>query len=135
MRGLQDVGDKSSFSQDLLIYAAGPAEAASCREFTDAFSKRFAADPRQFDVFRDGVEFMQHLRRNHPRKFDLTERPAVGGFITHTAISRDGLETSVIHEWPDLMGRPIDGAKPGLSIDGINHCPARRPTPTEHEIA
>ena len=46
MRALQEIGDDSGFSQDLLIYAAGPAEpSASCREFADIFCKRSARDP------------------------------------------------------------------------------------------
>jgi hypothetical protein len=50
--------------------------------------------------------------------------PAFGGFITYTTVTREGIETDVIHEWPDYVGRHIDGGKPGLGIDGINHCPS-----------
>jgi hypothetical protein len=112
---LQQIGDESGFTRDLLIYAAGPADTDSCREFTDTFTRRFAPDPRQFDVYRDGITFMQQLRRDHPRKFELMHRPAVGGYITHTTVTREGIETSRIHEWPDFVGRPIDAAKSGLS--------------------
>jgi hypothetical protein len=34
--------------------------------------------------------------------------PAFGGFITYTTVTREGIETDVIHEWPDYVGRPID---------------------------
>ena len=37
----------------------------------------------------------------------------MGGYITYSAVTREGIETSIIHEWPDMVGRHIelDGAR------------------------
>jgi hypothetical protein len=134
MHVLQEIGADSGFTSDLLIYATGPAETDRCRAFTDMFSRCFSEDPKQFDPFRDGIAFMQEMRRNHLRKFEQSEGPAVGGYITYSAVTREGVETTVIHEWPDMVGQKIAGTKRGLSVDGVDHCPARPPIPTERDI-
>lgn len=64
--------------EDTLIYAAAPAETDGCREFSDAFVRRFTSDPRQFEVYRDGIGIIQQMRRHHPRKYELAEHSAVG---------------------------------------------------------
>ena len=35
-------------------------------------------------------------------------RPAVGGFVQHTIVTRQGITTQVVHRWPDQVGRPIE---------------------------
>ncbi len=141
MHVLQEVGDDSGHCPDMLIYATGPAESDSCKEFVHAFITRFSADPGQFDPHRDGIEFMQTLRRDHPRQYELTQRAAVGGYITHTTVTREGFETCRIHEWPDFVGRPIDAEKAGLSMWRIATAAASMiagwgaRTPTEIDIS
>jgi hypothetical protein len=98
------------------VFAAGPSDSAACYECIGGFIERFSADPSAFEARRDGIDFIQEMRRHHPRKFELEPRAAVGGFVTHTIITRNGVEASVIHEWPDQVGEFIDAGNVGSSV-------------------
>jgi hypothetical protein len=79
---------------------------------------RVLANPNAFDARRDGVEFIQQMRGLHPRPCKLGPRAAVGGFITHTTITREGIGAEVIWEWPDRVGECIDADNVGSSVSG-----------------
>jgi hypothetical protein len=98
------------------VFVAGPADSDACRGFLGAFTERFRKDPNAFDARRDGIEFIQEMRRLHPRTYELAQWAAVGGFVTHSVVTRDGLEASVIHEWPDRVGEFIDAGNVGSSV-------------------
>jgi hypothetical protein len=98
------------------VFTAGPSDSDTCYELMSAFTARFREDPNAFDARGDGIEFMQQMRRLHPRKYELELRAAVGGFVTHTTITRDGVEARVIHEWPDTVGHFINADDVGSSV-------------------
>jgi hypothetical protein len=72
---------------------------------TTRFLDRFVGDPDAFEP-ADGVALMEELRRI-PRQYQCGEYPAVGGFAQHTEITRDGVTTRVVRDWPDLTGQRI----------------------------
>jgi hypothetical protein len=72
---------------------------------TTRFLDRFVAEPDAFDP-RDGVALMEELRCI-PRQYECGPHPAVGGFVQHTAITRDAVTTQVARDWPDLKGQCI----------------------------
>jgi hypothetical protein len=103
------------------VFAAGPSESKACHHDMNAFIERFRDDPNAFDPRRDGVEFMQAMRQNHPRKYAVGPRAAVGGFVTHVVVTRDSLVANVIHEWPaDRVGQLIDSEHIGSPMTGIS---------------
>jgi hypothetical protein len=69
------------------------------------FLERFVADPDAFEP-ADGVALIEELRRV-PRQYQHGEHPAIGGFVQHTTITRDGATTRVVRDWPDLTGQRI----------------------------
>jgi hypothetical protein len=91
--------------EDCGAFCAGPAGSV---EVTDAYVGRFE-DPAACDAFdaeRDGLAFLESLRRQFPR---------VGGFVQRTTITRDGIETRIIRHWCDVVGRLIEpGAEANL---------------------
>lgn len=91
---------------DQPAFAVGPNE--NCRDFLRAFVKRFVDDPDAFDPIRDGLEFMETLRRDCLHKYERATHPAVGGFVQHTEVTREAITTKIVRHWPDLGGRPID---------------------------
>jgi hypothetical protein len=96
-----------AFTYDVPGYAGGPS--ADCAEFASNFGKPFVDEPASFDPSRDGVQFFEMLRRRHFRDFDDGKHPAVGGWVDHSIVTREGAETRVIHTWPsDTVGRLID---------------------------
>src|SRR5262249_7173340 len=84
----------------------GPSDDA--RPVVDRLAQRLREAPDEFDARRDGVGFMETMRREFPRQFEQCRRPAVGGYIQHTTITRTSVRSQVIHHWPDQFGRPID---------------------------
>ena len=60
----------------------GTSDSEACHHGMGAFIERFREDPNAFDARRDGVDFMQEMRRHHPRHYALGPRAAVGGFVT-----------------------------------------------------
>jgi len=96
----------SKLSDSAVAYAIGPH--SNSREFTGRFLKRFADDPDAFDVRAEGLLVMEALRRHCPRHYEEAICPAIGGFIQLTTVTRDGIETEVLHHWPDRIGQSID---------------------------
>jgi hypothetical protein len=86
------------------VFAAGPNDEPI--EPIARFVERFVDDPDAFDPRRDGVGLMEDLRR-YPRRYEQGTHPAVGGFVQHTAVTRDGSATQVLHNWSDLIGQHI----------------------------
>jgi len=116
MHVLQErMGEGSGLWSNGLAYAVGPDYSAG--DLVLAFVKRFGDDRQPFDAHRDGVGLFQVLRRHHPKKFDDgAQRAAVGGFVTCTVVTREGIDSSTIHEWPsDSVGQLIDASKVGMS--------------------
>lgn len=77
-------------------------------------------DAAEFDAIQHGVPAFERARR-HPDDLHCGEGEvpfighAVGGFIQHTVVRRDGIETAIIHEWcDDCVGKPI--APDGLAM-------------------
>lgn len=97
---------------DQPAFAVGPNE--NCRDFLRSFVKRFADEPDAFDPATDGLKYMEILRRDCLHQYERATHPAVGGFVQHTEITREAITTKVVHQWPDLGGRPID---PDASAD------------------
>jgi hypothetical protein len=59
------------------------------------------------------------MRRHHRRTYEQAQRAVVGGFVTHTVVTRDGIEANVIYEWlPDAVGESIDAEIVGSSVSG-----------------
>jgi hypothetical protein len=97
--------DENGKLAEAAAYAAGPIN--TCAEVLDDFLQRFGRDPASF-TSRDGVAFMEKLRREHLRRYENAMRPVVGGYVTHSVVMRDGTETEVVHQWPDKIGQPIE---------------------------
>jgi hypothetical protein len=86
---------------------------------TTRFLERFVGDPDAF-VVSDGVALIEELRRI-PRRYDCGEHPAVGGFVQHTTVTRDGVTTRVVRDWPDLKGQCISlEERPWPSPSGLS---------------
>ncbi len=55
----------------------------------------------RFDADRDGLRLMDCQRAIGPPH-------VVGGFVQKTIVERDGVRSSIIHTWPDEVGRKIN---------------------------
>jgi hypothetical protein len=55
-----------------------------------------------FDAVTHGIPLMEAFRRTPEG-----ELYGVGGLVSHTEISRDRVETRIIHQWPDRVGERI----------------------------
>lgn len=105
---IETMGDgRDEVTNDYVIVYAG-APTLSSRDVVDTFVRRFCAAPETFDAHRDGVEFMETLRRHHWHQFEQAKRPAVGGFVQHTVLTRTSVTSRIIHHWPDRLGLPIE---------------------------
>jgi hypothetical protein len=68
------------------------------------------SDMSDFDPVQHGIPIMEAFRRTSAPLHE--GYPAigygVGGFIAHTLIERNRVTHNIIHEWPDVIGEPID---------------------------
>ena len=60
------------------------------------------SDPRQFSAFRDGQRMLEAQRRTVTDRFSV-----VGGQGVVTRVSRRGVESFVVCQWPDKIGERI----------------------------
>lgn len=63
-----------------------------------------------------GVELFDRMRAvpgPNPAQPDLPHLYGIGGHIDWTVVAANGAETMRIHEWPDVIGEPIDPARVG----------------------
>jgi hypothetical protein len=73
----------------------------------EAFMQRFGSDPGAFEPRRDGIVFMQTVRRLYQQQYGQAWRSVVGGLVQLTTVARDSITTQVVHHWPDKVGHPI----------------------------
>jgi hypothetical protein len=64
-----------------------------------------------FDVYQHGIPAMEAMRL-----VDDENGYRIGGFIAHTLFKTAGLETNIIHVWPDAIGERIKAH--GLALGG-----------------
>jgi hypothetical protein len=89
---------------DLPGYFAAPSNA--CAELAQSFAERFFENAHAFDPRRDGVGTMEALRRTCP---NTAGWPCIGGFVTHSLVTRDSISTEAIHRWShDRVGHVIE---------------------------
>ncbi|MEX6509207.1 hypothetical protein [Jiella sp. M17.18] len=68
-----------------------------------------AASPRQVDMAAFGLAVMESQRGiPAPPGRDGRRHFRIGGYASQIEISRDGIRQTVLHQWPDRVGRPID---------------------------
>jgi hypothetical protein len=74
--------------------------------------------PDSAEAFRadvDGLKLLQAQRLlrgpMNPRSSTVTHGFMVGGFVQLTSISEHGVNTRILHRWPDEIGRRIDPHK------------------------
>jgi hypothetical protein len=65
-------------------------------------------DPASFDAAVDGLAVIEHQRRQPFEDANGDRRFMVGGFAQLTTVSAAGIETRVLREWPDKVGRKIE---------------------------
>lgn len=114
---MKEVDGVRTYWPDQVGYIGGPGDNADPAR---PFHAKMMADPNAFDPCVDGIAFMEAMRRHSPRKCEVGPRPAVGGFVTHTIVTRDGISTDTIHRWPgDRVGECIklddEKARPTLA--------------------
>lgn len=89
----------------LATFAAGPPE--SDLKLFAGMQSLFGRYPGAFDPVRTGVTIMK-IARKYPYQYaDGNWRPCVGGHVLLTTLTRDSITSEVIHEWPDVVGMPI----------------------------
>lgn len=54
------------------------------------------------------MEAMRKTKTSGLFPYREEKRHSIGGFIDHTVVSPNCIEVQRIHEWPDLIGEPID---------------------------
>jgi hypothetical protein len=80
-------------------------------ELAEAFFESLGADPDTFDAETDGIAVMELMRQatvstGGEGRSEFGGR-YVGGYIEKATVTRAGVTTQVIHEWPDEIGKPI----------------------------
>jgi hypothetical protein len=76
------------------------------REFVGIPSKDELIDIGQFEIDIDRLLAWQRIT-GEPLA-DGTMMYGVGGFVQHTAMTKEGISTRIIHRWDDPIGEPIN---------------------------
>lgn len=54
------------------------------------------------------LDSMRKQKGGNPHRTDIQDHYGIGGHIDYTVITVAGVEVQRIHEWPDVIGQPID---------------------------
>jgi len=89
---------------DVSVFAGGSAEVAN------AFVDGVRESPDGFDPEIDGLAIMELLRREAlplGEAHDAFSGHCVGGYVELATVTRTGVASRTLHEWPDEIRKPI----------------------------